>query len=45
MEKETLDGGPMDGVVKSDEQAKFGFPIAIVIGHIAKFKKSYLPQF
>ena len=29
----------------SDEQAKFGFPVAIITACRAKFKKSYLTQF
>ena len=29
----------------SDEQAKFDFPITIVIAHREKFKKLYLTQF
>ena len=30
---------------KSEEQAKFGFPVAAVIAYRANFKKSYLTQF
>ena len=29
----------------SDEQAKFGFPVAIITACRAKFKKSYYTQF
>ena len=29
---------------KSEEQAKFGFPVATVIAYKANFKKSYLTQ-
>ena len=30
---------------KSEEQAKFGFPVVTVIAYVANFKKSYLTQF
>ena len=30
---------------RSDEQAKFGFPVATVIACRANFKKSYITQF
>ena len=33
------------GIGGSEEQAKFSFPVAIIIACRAKFKKSYLTQF
>ena len=30
---------------ESEEQAKFGFPVAAVTAYRANFEKSYLPQF
>ena len=38
--------GALNGKIgESEEQAKFGFPVAAIIAYRANFKKSYLTQF
>ena len=38
--------GALNGKIgESEEQAKFGFPVAAVTAYRANFKKSYLTQF
>ena len=38
--------GALNGKIgESEEQAKFGFPVAVVTAYRANFEKSYLTQF